>query len=99
MPITRRAFTSFASLTAASGLAGTAWADDKFPSKPIHIVVPYTPSGSTDILARALAQQLGQRLNTSVIVDNRAGASGTIGTEFIARSEPDGYTIGVAVPG
>jgi tripartite-type tricarboxylate transporter receptor subunit TctC len=96
MSISRRAFTS--ALVGAT-LAGTAMAQDNFPSKPIHMVVPYPPGGSTDILARAVAQQMGVNMGVSVIIDNRAGASGTMGTDYIARAEPDGYTIGVSVPG
>ena len=64
-----------------------------YPDKPIHIIVPYPPGGSTDILARALGQSIGESLNQSVIVENRPGASGNIGASFVAKSPADGYTL------
>lgn len=63
------------------------------PTKPMRIVVPYAPGGTSDILGRALAQRLGERLNRNVIVDNRAGAGGSLGTEVAVRSDADGSTI------
>ncbi len=66
-----------------------------YPSKPIRIVVPYPPGGSLDILARAVSPKLNAGLGVPVIVESRAGASGVIGSEYLARSAPDGYTIGV----
>ncbi len=64
-----------------------------YPVKPIRLIVPFVPGGSTDIVARLVAPRLGESLGQQVIVDNRGGAGGTIGTEMAARTPPDGYTI------
>ena len=64
-----------------------------FPDRPITIVVPYAPGGAADAVARVLAARMGEKLGTSVIVDNRAGASGTIGAAYVAKASPDGYTM------
>lgn len=90
MPLTsfsRRTFVAAFALAAAS-LAQAAW-----PERPITIVVPYAPGGAADALARVLAVKMGAKLGTSVIVDNRAGASGTIGAAYAAKAQPDGYTV------
>jgi tripartite-type tricarboxylate transporter receptor subunit TctC len=64
-----------------------------WPSKPIRLVVPYPPGGSTDLLARTIGQKVGEALGQQIIVDNRAGAGGMLGSEIVARAAPDGYTI------
>ncbi|CAB3845206.1 MULTISPECIES: Bug family tripartite tricarboxylate transporter substrate binding protein [Achromobacter] len=75
-------------LLAAAGSAHAAW-----PDKVIRIVVPFAAGGSTDLIARKIAEGLGQRLSANVIVENRPGAGGTVGTEYVARQPADGYTI------
>ena len=67
-----------------------------YPSKPVRVIVPYGPGGNTDIAARVISQQLSEQLGKSFVVDNRAGATGTIGTGIVARSAPDGYTLSMA---
>ena len=64
-----------------------------YPAKPLRMIVAYPPGGGTDIVGRMLAQKLGESLGQSVVVENRGGASGNIGTELAARAAPDGYTI------
>jgi tripartite-type tricarboxylate transporter receptor subunit TctC len=73
--------------------ARNAAAQDAYPSKPIKIIVPFTPGTGIDILARTLGEKLGEDWKTAVVIDNRPGASGNIGTEAVAKSPPDGYTL------
>jgi tripartite-type tricarboxylate transporter receptor subunit TctC len=70
-----------------------ATAQERYPAKPVRLVVPYPPGGITDILARTVARQVSAGWGEQMIVDNRAGASGNIGAAYVARSAPDGYTI------
>jgi len=65
---------------------------DVYPQKPIRLVIPFSPGGGTDLLARAVSDKLAEILGTSVIIDNRPGAGGTLGTAVVARAAPDGYT-------
>ncbi|OZI63057.1 tripartite tricarboxylate transporter substrate binding protein [Bordetella genomosp. 11] len=80
-------------LAATLALTGAAAAHAEFPDRPITIVVSYAPGGSADALARLLAQKMAVRLGTSVVVENRPGASGTIGAAYAAKAAPDGYTM------
>mgnify|MGYP000617679959 CR=1 FL=1 len=73
-------------------LAAPAFAAD-YPSRPIRFIVPFPPGGGNDIVGRIVALKLGEALNQSVVVDNRGGAGGTIGTDMTAKAPPDGYTI------
>ncbi len=70
-----------------------AHADDSYPRKPIRMIVPVAPGGGADITARALTQKLSEARGQQVLVDNRAGAGGTVGMELGSRATPDGYTI------
>ena len=78
---------------ALSAALPSAWSQQDYPSKPIRLVVGYPPGGANDITARQVAQRLGEVLKVSVVVDNRAGANGLIGSEMVAKSAPDGYTL------
>jgi len=74
-------------------LPAAAWAADAFPNRPIRLVVPYPPGGGTDIVARVLGEKLGASLGQPIVVDNRGGAGGVLGTEIAAKAAPDGYTL------
>src|SRR3954454_25001150 len=76
----------------AVSMCGIAQAQN-YPTKPIRLVVGYPPGGSNDIVARQLAPKLTQLLGVQVIVDNRPGANATVGTDYVAKSPPDGYTL------
>ncbi|MFC5610176.1 tripartite tricarboxylate transporter substrate binding protein [Variovorax soli] len=86
--ITRRLALAACAFTVAAAAHAAA-----FPERPITIVVPYAPGGAADAVARMVASRMGTRLGTSVIVDNKAGASGTIGAAYVAKAAPDGYTV------
>jgi len=77
--------------------ASSALAQD-WPGKPVHVIVPYPPGGGHDFASRVVAQKLSDQLKQSFVVENRTGASGTIGAEYTAKSAPDGYTFMVASP-
>src|SRR5678816_2158338 len=70
-----------------------------YPTKSVRILVPYPPGGGTDLAARLIAQKLTESLGKPVLVENRAGANGNIGTDAMAKAAADGYTLGMATPG
>jgi len=80
-------------------LAAPALAQPAWPSRPVRVIVPWPPGGSTDVLARFLAEQMSQRLGQPFVIENRAGAGGNIGADAIAKSAPDGYTMGPVTVG
>ncbi len=87
--INRRQF----SLAAAAALATPRAFAQTYPGKPVRLIIPFPPGGATDILGRVLAQKLGEQLGQQVVVENRPGAGGAIGSELAAKAAPDGYTI------
>jgi len=86
-------------VAAALAMPGIALAQQKFPTKPIRLVVPFSPGGGTDTLARIIATKMSDNWGQSVVIENRTGAGGTIGTTIVAKATPDGYTLLVSSPG
>ncbi|MDB5945124.1 MAG: hypothetical protein JWQ33_150 [Ramlibacter sp.] len=84
-------------LTALAGPAPVL-AQGSYPSRPIHIVVPYSAGGPVDVVARVIGERLESYWRQPVVIDNKAGANATIGTEFVARAQPDGYTLLMGAP-
>jgi tripartite-type tricarboxylate transporter receptor subunit TctC len=90
---------TFAGALATAALAPLPALAQAFPSRPIRIVVPYAAGGTTDMLARVVGRHMSEALGTPVIVENRAGANGMLGSAVVAKAPPDGYTLGIATPG
>jgi tripartite-type tricarboxylate transporter receptor subunit TctC len=89
----------FVSIAVLSLLMPTAQAAESYPDRVVRIVNPYPPGGSVDVMARILAQKLTEALGQQVIVENRSGGGGNTGSDFVAKSEPDGYTLLFTAPG
>ncbi|MDT6960695.1 tripartite tricarboxylate transporter substrate binding protein BugE [Cupriavidus sp. SZY C1] len=83
-------------IAATASVASIAHAQSNYPSKPIRLIIPFAPGGTTDIVGRGVADQMSRILGQPVVVENRAGGGGSIGADAIAKSAPDGYTIGIS---
>ncbi len=99
MPSRRRFLKLAASAFTAPAILPSGAFSATWPTKPVHIVVPFTPGGSTDITARLIGNRLAEIWGQSVVIDNKGGAGGNIAADYVAHSEPDGYTIFIAGPG
>ena len=95
--MTQIAFALLAALLSVGAASAQPAADSQWPTeRPIRLIVPFQPGSSSDVIARIVSQRLAERLGQQIVVDNRVGASATLGSEAVARAEPDGYTMGLA---
>ena len=92
MRLSRRQLTLSLATTVAGLASPHVWAQSGFPSKPIKIVVPFPAGGTTDIVARLIAQRMSEAMGQPVTVENKGGAGGAIGADAVAKAAPDGYT-------
>ncbi|OZI18647.1 Twin-arginine translocation pathway signal [Bordetella genomosp. 9] len=100
MNISRRRFSTAAfGMAAVAATPKIAFADDKWPSKPIRVIVPFAPGGANDLLGRAAAEGIAKNLNAQVVVENKPGAGAVIGTDYVARADNDGYTFLISAAG
>ena len=97
-PFSLRRRATLVALAGAALLAGPVAAQDKYPSQPIKLVIPYATGGVSDTTGRLIAKALGQALNATVVVENRGGAGGTLGAAQVAKAAPDGYTLLLTSP-
>ncbi|RPI45554.1 MAG: tripartite tricarboxylate transporter substrate binding protein, partial [Betaproteobacteria bacterium] len=91
--MSRPSFVASVVLAIAGALAGSPVHAQQFPARPLRLVVPFAPGGSTDVLARIVGQRLAENVNQPVVIDNRTGAGGTIGSDLVAKAPPDGHTL------
>lgn len=96
MNLRRTLLKTVAAAATMAAIAPAVWAADNYPSRPIKLIVPFGAGGSTDIVARLLADKMGPILGQAVVIENKGGAGGSIGAAEIAKSAPDGYIIGMA---
>src|SRR6266704_1838090 len=83
----------------AAGAAAQPASEESWPSRTIHLIVPFPAGSSPDLIARVLSEKLAPALGQPVVVENRPGAGGNLGTALVAKAAPDGYTIGISIPG
>ncbi len=95
-PPGRAGWRALSALVLLLAAAAPAFAQVDWPARPIRLIVPFAPGSSSDIVARIVAQKLGERLRQQIFVENKVGASGNLGSEAVAHAEPDGYTMGLA---
>lgn len=95
----RRSVLKLAAIGAMPFGSGTVWAQTAYPSRPVRMIVPLNPGGGTDVFARIVAEKLGTSLGQAIVVDNKPGASGMIGTDYVAKAAPDGYVVGITQSG
>ncbi len=93
LPIGRRGLVTLAAAAPALAFPQRAGSQQDWPSRPITMIVPYPPGGTSDLSARSVTQKLGEILGQSIVIENRAGAGGSIGAEVVSRARPDGYTL------
>ena len=98
MQLSRRRFLHLAAGAAALPPLARVARAQAYPARPVRVIVPFTPAGTTDILARLIGQWLSQRLGQSFVIENRPGATTMIGTEAVVRSPADGYTLMLVGP-
>ncbi len=89
----KKAFAATLALGLAGGLFAVSAIAQTWPAKPVRLITPYPPGGGTDVVARIIGEKLGELLGQPVVIDNKAGAGGSLGTELAARAAPDGYTL------
>ena len=94
-PDMKRSLSYCAILFAAWGIATPFAHAQPYPHKPIRLVIPFAPGGGTDIIGRLVGQELTDTMGQPVVIDNRGGSGGTVGTNIVAKADPDGYTIGL----
>jgi tripartite-type tricarboxylate transporter receptor subunit TctC len=99
MKLKARLASLFLSAAALATIVGDACAQPVYPNKPIHMIVPFSAGGPSDVLARAIGQKLGDNVGQPVIIENRPGAGGNIASDYVAKSPPDGYTLMIATVG
>src|SRR5499426_1882636 len=95
MKLPRRTFVHLAAAAAALPFASPIVLAQTYPTRPVRLIVPFGPAGATDITARLIGQWLSERLGQQLVIENRPGAGGNVGTEAVVRAAPDGYTLGL----